>query len=63
MTWTLFDGSILLEENYAPVLAWVATQGLASVLLAVLFIKHTIFPVDNWHRMPMFYDRLIENND
>ena len=63
MTWTLFDGSILLEENYAPVLAWVATQSLASVLLAVLFIKHTIFPVDNWHRMPMFYDRLIENND
>lgn len=63
MTWTLFDGSILLDENYAPVLAWVITQSLASVLLAILFTKHTIFPVDNWHRMPMFYGRVIEKRD
>ena len=36
---------------------------LASLILSILFVRHTIFPNDNWHRIPMFYDRLIENND
>ena len=63
MTWSLYDGAILLEQNYFPIYVWVGIQSLASILLAVLFIRHTVFPSDNWHRMPMFYDRLIESND
>jgi hypothetical protein len=63
MTWSLYDGAILLEQNYLPIYVWVGIQSLASILLAVLFIRHTVFPSDNWHRMPMFYDRLIESND
>ena len=63
MTWSLYDGNILLEQNYLPIYVWVGIQSLASILLAVLFIRHTVFPSDNWHRMPMFYDRLIESND
>ena len=63
MTWTLYDDAVLLIEEYMPVYTWIAIQSVASVLLAVLFIRDTLFPADNWHRMPMFYDRLIENND
>lgn len=63
MTWSLYDGAVLLDKEYLPVYIWVATQSLASILLAILFIRHTMFPSDNWHRMPMYYDRLIENND
>ena len=63
MTWTLYDDAVLLNEEYMPVYTWIAIQSVASVLLAVLFIRDTLFPADNWHRMPMFYDRLIENND
>ena len=63
MTWSLFQRSILLDENYDPIYVWIVTQSVASFLLAVLFIKHTIFPADNWHRIPMFYDRFIENSD
>ena len=63
MTWSLYDDSVLLDREYLPIYIWIATQTTASLLLAVLFIRHTIFPADNWHRMPMFYDRLIENND
>ena len=63
MAWSLFDASILLEREYLPIYIWVGLQAIASILLAVLFIRHTVFPSDNWYRMPMFYDRLIENND
>ena len=63
MTWSLFEQSILLEQNYDPIYVWVLTQTLASLILSILFVRHTIFPNDNWHRIPMFYDRLIENND
>ncbi|MGB1365048.1 MAG: hypothetical protein ACPH9F_00415 [Candidatus Poseidoniaceae archaeon] len=63
MTWSLYDGAVLLDKEYLPIYIWIATQSIASILLAVLFIRHTIFPADNWHRMPMFYDRLIENSD
>ena len=63
MAWSLFDASILLEQEYLPIYIWVGLQTVASILLAVLFIRHTVFPSDNWYRMPMFYDRLIENND
>ena len=63
MAWSLFDASILLEREYLPIYIWVGLQTIASILLAVLFIRHTVFPSDNWYRMPMFYDRLIENND
>ena len=63
MTWSLFEQSILLEQNYDPIYVWVLTQTLASLILSILFVRHTIFPIDNWHRIPMFYDRLIENND
>ena len=63
MTWSLYDGAVLLDKQYLPIYIWIATQSIASLLLAILFIRHTLFPADNWHRMPMFYDRLIENND
>ena len=63
MTWSLYDGAVLLDGEYLPVYIWIATQSIASILLAVLFIRHTIFPADNWHRIPMFYDRLMENKD
>ena len=62
MTWSLYDGAVLLDGEYLPVYIWVGTQSLASFLLGILFIRHTIFPSDNWHRMPMFYDRLMESN-
>ena len=63
MTWSLYDGAVLLDGEYLPVYIWIATQSIASILLAVLFIRHTVFPADNWHRIPMFYDRLMENKD
>ena len=61
MTWSLYDGAVLLDGEYLPVYIWIATQSIASILLAVLFIRHTIFPTDNWHRIPMFYDRLMDS--
>ena len=63
MTWSLYDGAVLLDGEYLPVYIWIGTQSVASLLLAILFIRHTVFPSDNWHRMPMFYDRLMESND
>ena len=63
MTWSLYDGAVLLDGEYLPVYIWIGTQSVASFLLGILFIRHTVFPSDNWHRMPMFYDRLMENID
>ena len=63
MTWSLYDGAVLLDGEYLPVYIWIGTQSVASFLLGILFIRHTVFPSDNWHRMPMFYDRLMESND
>ena len=49
-----------LDGEYLPVYIWIGTQSVASLLLAILFIRHTVFPSDNWHRIPMFYDRLMK---
>ena len=58
--WSLYDKNVLTTgKNYAPFIGWAVAQIVGILSLTYLLARHIFFPNDNWHRIPMFYNRFL----
>ena len=58
--WSLYDKNVLTTgKNYAPFIGWAVAQIVGIISLTYLLARHIFFPNDNWHRIPMFYNRFL----
>ncbi|MCH1442755.1 MAG: hypothetical protein L7U53_02680 [Candidatus Poseidoniaceae archaeon] len=56
--WSLYDKNVLTTgKNYAPFIGWAVAQMVGIFSLTYLLARHIFFPDQNWHRVPMFYNR------
>ena len=56
--WSLYDKNVLTTgKNYAPFIGWAVAQMAGILSLTYLLARHIFFPDQNWHRVPMFYNR------
>ena len=58
--WSLYDKNVLTTgKNYAPFIGWAVAQIVGILSLTYLLARHIFFPNENWHRIPMFYNRFL----
>jgi hypothetical protein len=58
--WSLYDKNVLTTgKNYAPFIGWAVAQIMGILSLTYLLARHIFFPDQNWHRVPMFYNRFL----
>ena len=58
--WSLYDKNVLTTgKNYVPFIGWAVAQIVGILSLTYLLARHIFFPNENWHRIPMFYNRFL----
>lgn len=58
--WSLYDRNVLTTgKNYVPFIGWAVAQIVGILSLTYLLARHIFFPNENWHRIPMFYNRFL----
>ncbi len=58
--WSLYDKNVLTTgKNYVPFIGWAVAQIVGILSLTYLLARHIFFPNENWHRVPMFYNRFL----